>query len=471
MNICLTRKQQAVIYRYITMRLFTISFFASILSFFIVLQSCGWTKSPPNPVKPNSGIPNKKPPTETKPTNTNPNNQGNPTTQPVNPDDPAKTNPGKSDTYRMAVVLPFLSNQFSTLSNEVPEKSQTALQYYGGIQLAFKVLSESKGYPNLVVDVIDAQASDAEFTLAMNNSRLSKAQIIFGPLRGGQVAALAERTKTTNQILISPETPTSELTTQNPGFIQTKPSLKAHCSRIIQYVCAEKKMTGDQVVLVCKQKEADRLQYFRDAAKAIGKTPPKEIIVPDNATNFDKVDLKKMMKPGQTTVFIMPSWAGQDWILAFLSRLKMTKGSNKVEVYGMPQWADYEQIEPDMLTSLNVHITSAAYIDRSRADVKNFEQQFYEIFGTIPNEDAFNGYDVTMLTAELLRRYGLSFPEKSSLSSTLMPSLSGGFYLRRVQNTDAPVVDTEASATYEYVENIFVHILKFQNFRYAPPEE
>lgn len=453
------------------MRFITITFFASILSIFIVSQGCGGTKTPAKPVKPNTGIPNKKPPTDTKPTNPNPGNtQGNPPVQPNNPADPTKTNPGKNDTYRMAVLLPFLSNQFTTLSNEVPEKSKPALQYYGGIQLAFKVLSESGGYPNLVADVIDAQASDAEFTLAMNNPRLTKAQIIFGPLRSGQVSALAERTRTTNQILISPETPTSDLTTQNPGFIQTKPSLRAHCSRIVQYICTEKKMSGDQIVLVSKQKESDRLQYFRDAAQALGKTSPKEIIVPDNAVNFDKIDLKKMMKPGQVTAFVLPSWAGQDWVLAFLSRLKMTKGSNRVEVYGMPQWADYEQIEPDLLTSLNVHITSAEYIDRTRTDVKKFEQQFYEMFGTIPDEDAFNGYDVAMLTADLLKRYGLSFPEKASLAPALIPSLSGGFYLRRVQNTSAPAVDTGAPATYEYVENIYVHILKFQNFRYAPPE-
>jgi hypothetical protein len=444
------------------MRLLTISFFASVISLLFVFQGCGGTRSAQKPNKPNTGVPGKKPvpvPSPVPP----------PIVPPDKKIDPVPANSGKKDTYKIAILLPFLTSQYDGVSREVPEKSRLALQYYGGIQLAFNTISQKTGYPNLVVDVLDAPATDAEFALVMKNPKLTKAQVILGPLRSSQVAALAQQTKTTNQILLSPETPNSDLTTQNPGFIQANPSLRAHCARIVQYVRAERKIPAEQVVLVCKQKEADRLPYFQDANRVLGGTL-KELVVPDNSFNFDKIDLKKYIKSGQTNVFIMPSWAGQDWVLAFLSRLKTTKGSNTVEVYGMPQWIDYEQIEPDLLQSLNVHITSASFIDRNRADVKDFEQQFYEQFGTIPDEDAFNGYDAAMLTADMLRKFGLSFPEKMSLAPSLMPSLSGGFYLRRVKNTGTPV-DSGGPAVYEYVENIFVHILKFDHFRYSPPED
>ncbi len=451
------------------MRLLTISLLTSIVVLTLVLQGCGFTKPAPTPNKPNTGVPGKKPlpgqvPNPTDPTPGNPTNPTNPPGKNTNP-----TTPGKTDTYKLAVVLPFVTSQYDLVNTDVPEKSKVALQYYAGMQLAFQSISQKSGYPNLVVDVIDAQGSDAEFTNVMNNSKLSKSQVIIGPLRSSQVSALAARTKSSNQILISPETPTSDLTSGNQGFVQTNPSLRAHCARIVQYIRSEKKIPAEQVVLVCKEKEADRLPYFQDANKPLGGVL-KEVIVPDNSTSFDKVDLKKYIRAGQTTVFVMPSWAGQDWVLAFLSRIKMVKGSNRVEVYGMPQWVDYEQIEPDLLQSLNVHITSASYIDRSRADVQVFEQEFYDMFGTIPDKDAFNGYDVAMLTADMLRKYGLSFPEKMSAAPSFIPTLSGGFYLRRVPNTNAPV-ESGASALYAYVENIYIHILQFNKFRYAPPEE
>jgi hypothetical protein len=275
---------------------------------------------------------------------------------------------------------------------------------------------------------------------------------------------LAERTRTNRQILVSPETPSSELTTQNPGFVQINPSLRAHCGTIVQYLRTQKRYTPDQVVLVAKQKEADRLPYFQDANASLGGGRFAEVIVPDAATNFEKVDLKKFLRAGRTTAFVVPSWAGQDWIVAFLGRLKTVRGSQRVEVYGMPQWLDYEQIEPELLADLNVHVTSASYIDRKSEAVQAFEQKFYEQFGTLPDDDAFNGYDVTRWLASMLGQYGLSFPEKMSANPGWTGTLRGGLYFRR----NNPVGSVDGQQTFDYVENIFVHVLRFDKYGFIP---
>lgn len=435
----------------------------------LLFQACGSTR----PAAPNRPLP--KPTTPTKPNNDKPpaNNNGNNGGQPTptkpnnNGNQPAQA---QQSTYRLAVLLPFLANQVNAAAGEIPEKSKIALQYYAGMQLGLTEISQGKNYPNLVVDVLDTQASDTDFQYLINtNARLKQAQVIIGPVRNSHITAMANQIKTTKQILVSPESPSSDLTDQNPNFIQTNPPLRAHCSRIIQYLRSEKKRTADQVVLICKEKEADRLVYFQDANLKFGATALKEIILPDASTNFDKIDFKKYFKPGQITAFVMPSWAGQDWVVAFLSRLKQQKGSNKVEVYGMPQWADYEQIEPELLTDLNVHISSAQYINRTDGDVKAFEQAFYDKFGTLPNEDAFSGYDIIKFTALMLQKYGLNFPEKVSSAGTFYPSMTGGYYLRRVPIDPTRVTDAPTTVPYEYVENIYVHILKFEQFQFRVP--
>ena len=435
----------------------------------LLFTSCGGYKPTPikpTPHKPGTTKPNTPPVTPTKPSGETPTNTGG--NNPSNTGGNTQPN-SKLTTYKVAIVLPFATNQYTDGTGAVPEKSTMALQYYAGMQLAFAAVSEMPNYPNFVVDVVDSQVTDAEFQQVINtNTRLKQAQVILGPLRNSHITTLANHVKTTKQIVVSPESPSSELTEKNPYFLQTNPPLRAHCARIVQYLRSEQKRTADQVVLVCKQKEADRLSYFQEANLKFGTTALKEVIVPDASTNFDKIDFKKFLKAGQTTAFVMPSWAGSDWVLAFLSRLKQQKGSHKVEVYGMPQWADYEHIEPELLTELNVHISSAKYIDRNSTETKAFEQSFYERFGTLPDEDAFAGYDVVKFTANLLYKYGLNFPEKVSESGALFPSMTGGYYMRRVPSASAAPLDSNNALTYDYIENIYVHILRFDQFKFQP---
>lgn len=366
--------------------------------------------------------------------------------------------PRPGQTYQIGLLLPFLSNQFD--GSTLPEKSRLAVQFYGGAKLALQQLS-SEDRLNLVVDVYDTQAADADFQTVMNGSRFDKPQVYIGPIRSSHVELLAARTKLNHKILLSPESPNENLTTQNPGFLQTNPSLKTHCEAITQYV--RRTHRPEEVVLVCKQKEATRLSYFQEANRQLGSGKFAEIIVPDAAANFDNVNLASYLKAGRTTVFILPSWSNQDFVMAFLRKLRAVKGAARVEVYGMPQWLNYENIEPEVYSALDVHVSSAAYIDYGAPDVQAFQQAFYDAYGTLP-DDAFNGYDVTLFTGKMLRKYGLSFPEK--LAREQYKGLRTRFQFGPNYQSGTPA-DTRAGAC-DYLENKFVFILKFENGRFVP---
>lgn len=213
-------------------------------------------------------------------------------------------------------------------------------------------------------------------------------------------------------------------------------------------------------------KEADRLGYFQNANTAIGGGGPfTELIVPDETSSFAAVDLKRYLKPGRTAVFILPSWASQDFVNAFLRNLKSIKGNNRVEVYGMPQWNTFENIEPEYFTDNNVHITSASYIDYTEQEAKDFQQKFFDATGTIPDNDGFNGYDVTLFTGRkpagtdsLFRNDYLSrfFTDYTAIFSSPGIFVSGFMDDRNNQP--------------DYIENTFVHLLKFGKLGFAPVE-
>ncbi len=379
-------------------------------------------------------------------------------TRPAIKDDTADTrrNMGSGQTWHIGYLLPFLTAQSE--QGSVPEKSRFALQFYAGAKLAMEDIS-AEGKIRLKADVWDIQSSDEDFrTLLEGTPGIQKPVLYIGPTRTSQVEIFAEWAKKNRKIVISPETPSSGLTENNPGFIQINPSLQSHCEAITAFIL--EKNSPEAVTLVCRQKEQDRLDYFRNPNAGTGVF--QELVMPDGVANFDKTDLKKYLKPGRVNVFIMPSWGSQDFVMAFLRKLREVKGTNKVEVYGMPQWQGFESIDAEYFSSLNVHISSAFWTDHNDDRVKKLENRFYEMTGTLPDEDAFTGYDVTMFAGKMLLRYGLSFPER--LQKEDYTGLQGKFRFGNCTTGPADSGDGEI----DYRENREVMILEFGGHGFRP---
>lgn len=374
---------------------------------------------------------------------------------------PSPARPAAGQTYHIAYLLPFLSNQMS--GTALPEKSQLAMQFYAGAKIALEQISAEANI-NLVVDVWDTQASDSDFQKLMANVKLEKASVFIGPVRGSHVEQFAPWAKSRRKIVVSPESPSTDLTFQNPDFIQMNPSLRAHCEAITRYI--RQVHRPDAVTLICKEKEADRLHYFQNANQSAGGGGRfTELVLPDAALNFDKIDLKKYLREGRTSVFVLPVWASQDFVMSFLRKLKDIKGNQRVEVYGMPQWRNFEAIEREYLSSLNVHISAAAWPDYTRRELIDFQEKFYNATGTIPNEDALNGYDVTLFVGRMLAKYGLSFPERLGKEQT--PTLRSRYAFAKISNSTTA---DAAPNRHDYWENTFVYILKFDKNGFVPVE-
>ncbi len=364
--------------------------------------------------------------------------------------------PGQRDTigapYRIALLLPFFSEQFDSAQPTIPDKARQALQFLAGAQIALQ-----KTPVRLQVEVVESPSDDAAFDALLKSSKLDRAQIIIGPLRSARVEPVAAKTRAGRQILVSPTVPVSGLTTGNPDFIQLNPSLRAHCAALIRH--ARAKLPPEQIVLVCKQKETDRLPYCQEANAALGGARLREVVLPDEGSGWKSVNLADFLKKDKKTAFVVPSWASQDFIMSFFIELLRVKGAEEVEVYGMPQWENFEQIEPEYLRQLNVHISSASWVDHAQADTRAFELLFLQQFGTIPDDYAFHGYQAVKFTADMLAQYGLDFPER--LPGIAYRSLRGKMFFEK--NRSEKNAETAGDA-WDYLENTAVQILKFEQY-------
>ncbi len=366
----------------------------------------------------------------------------------------------------VSILLPFLANASST---GVPDNSLWAINFYGGARLAYDDLEEEGAKFN--VSVMDSEASPTKVTNLLKAGDLPNADLIIGPYKREEVDIVQAFSKKSKTPMVVPYTAQMGMSEDNPFYIQVNPSLKSHCEAMTKHI--RKSYQPENVVLVALNlpEEKARFKYFQDANTLVekGKTGKKfnELLVPETGANFHTIDVTKFMKPNATTVFVVPSWSNQTFIYSLLRQLlaKQAEGEDIV-VYGMSMWLDFAQIDFEYYEKLHLHVSSASYVDDNDERVKQFKKKFFDSYGTVPNEEAFLGYDVMLYFGKMLAKYGKTFTSK--LDSSPFDVLHGRFEFNRV--VLYPEKHKEDLNYYDQLENTFVNILKFQNFHLQPAD-
>ena len=371
--------------------------------------------------------------------------------------------------YNVAVVLPFLTDRFSVSTNEIPDNSQWALQFYSGMEMAFDELS-TEGIA-LNVSVLDSKASEQTVgALARTNTDIANAHLVIGPYRRNNAAILAERMRVTGGVLVSPHSAASNVSDRNPNYVQVAPTLKTHCEVIMQHV--NERYRPEQVVLVGMdlQDEVARFEYFqREHQRLTGlmdTTRLRELAIDTARLDMQSVDLKPYLGYDDETVFILPSWSNELFVYNFLRKLDLDRNQyQRVVVYGMPQWMTYERIDFDYYEKLNVHISSAVFVDGFDADIRQFKRSFYDRFGAVPTPEAYLGYDITRYFGRMINEYGTRF--QYLISGDQQEMLHTKFDFHSV------VIPSASSAEVPIIqrwENRYVNILQFRNYRFQLAE-
>lgn len=361
--------------------------------------------------------------------------------------------------YNISVLLPFLNNQFDRISGEPHPKSLFAYHYYYGMKMAIDRLKSEN--VSLNIDVHDTQASESIIQSLLNSSSVQSSHLVIGPRKSSGVKLTAEFAKNNGVTHISPFSASTRVTSENPFYTQVRPSLKEHCREIIEH--ALERHRPDQICLVVQDKnvEKQRLNYFQQYFKANSDTLSKfkEFVIGADITGF--VDLNYdpyMIHDGDTTVFIVPSWSNESFIYSFLRQLRVVKGFKPVVVYGMPQWKKYQRNTFDYYEPLNVMVSSDTHLDNNLYDTKQFQKTYYDRYGLLPEEDAYNGYDLMLYVGRMLKEKGTQWQTESTPKNSGM--LQSEFDFQPVYKTDDP------DNLIQRFENRSVKILKYQDFQF-----
>ncbi len=361
----------------------------------------------------------------------------------------------KYGTYNVSILMPFLTNRVGANPTEITGTSAKALQFYTGAKLALYHLEDED--VNLNVSVFDSKGSAAEVKNILNRSELQNAHMIIGPRSKSVLKEVAKFAKEKKKVLVSPWNPSTGITDDNPYYIQVSPYLNTHLEAIMRD--AKSRFRSSQIRLLCRNggNEASRFKALQDANYIVeGSTNAerlREMIITEGS---DDVDLADVFVEGDTTVFIIPSWS-EGFVGDILRRIFIARQRNPVVVYGMPQWMRFDKISYDYFEKLNVHISSATFVDNESDKIKRFASDFYTLYGTLPTKDAFIGYDVTLYFGRTIAKNGAYFQYKLERDNRLHTNFD-------FQQTYAPNDDSFSRVL--QIENRFVNILRFKDYKF-----
>ena len=323
-------------------------------------------------------------------------------------------NSNKKDHYNIAMLIPLESKEY----NNSGKGNNRMINYYAGAKMALEKL-ESEG-SNLTMTTIDIGNGGAIST-KLREAQSAGADVIIGPYKTEDLKKAAEFALKEKITLVSPWKSNSKTTTDNPYFVQLKPSLLDHYQKMVEHVSQNYK--AEEVVLLGQegnktdQKKAKYIQKLaRSYYRSNERTPIAEYFIPldtlreSRTVFYDYLALEEGEEP-KTRVFLIPNMNSKDesFIYGAIRRLTAERGQNKVIVYGMPIVLDSEKLTFDNYNGTSAHVVTSSFVDMKDREVAQFKSKYFDTYGAIPTNEAYEGYDMMLYIGRAMVKHGSGF--------------------------------------------------------------
>lgn len=360
--------------------------------------------------------------------------------------------PNSKKKYTVSLMLPLDGDQHIAKDN-LDQKLNRFLQYYAGMQLAIRE-TDSLALP------LSFYAYDADGTITSTEALLKKTEpthfdVIVGPYEKESLEAVANFGLKHESMVISPWLPAFTIASENPFFIQVVPGLGAHAESISQFLVEEK---GDKKIFLVARNtpaEINRLALFKKNKRLV----TEDLIISDSSPDLERTELKSILAE-EGTVFVLPYYAKSDeaFVNSFLRKLHADKELKEVMVIGLPQWLGFSNLNANYLESLSVHLSVSTFMDIDAPAYASFRHRFFSNYHTVPDLQAFLGYDLIKWISSMLMKGG-----QEAFISALVPweeGIASGYQLRPVYKNSTG--GSGEMKTPLYYENMHIRIVKYE---------
>ena len=295
-------------------------------------------------------------------------------------------------------LLPFSFGRKSQVDAILllPMKSSTSMDFYSGFLMAVKELGE-KG-TGISLSVHDVSGG----TIPVSASRLAEADVVFGPIAPADLAKVLDLADG-GTVVVSPlDQKAAALVPSHRNLVQAPASPTAQYEDIIRWIREEK--TGeDKVVVVSEQNGQESELYSMVRQSGLEFTPfsynilQGRNIVSSLGGTLSQTGVNRIVIDSESEAFVND-------VVRNLSLL--IHGKYEVVVYSASKIRSFDTIDVENLHNVSLHVSLSYFIDYENPAVKKFLPAYRALFGTEPNQFAFQGYDLAAYFLQACADYG-----------------------------------------------------------------
>lgn len=362
------------------------------------------------------------------------------------------------DEYALTVLLPFFANDSTSLATN--RVAAWSLDFYLGFKLAFANLQPSD--PHFTIQVLDTRANDAVLQRIIDKHLLEGQDVIVGPYRTSLATTVAEYVQDRPTLLVSPYSASTRLGNSNPHYLQLNPSLEAHLRTIWDFL-RQNSSRSDPIVLL-HGRDAGELAKQKIWSTWVDSLPALDrkryLFVSFDETagmELEEIQVDSLLQSDVINHLVFPSW-DESMVQAMMSKVSSGLLDKQVRLFGLPQWMDFDRIAPSYFNSLNVHVSSADFLNESDPTIRRLKTSYLAAYANPLTIQAAWGFHCGEFVRESLVRDGALFHRYLDQGS------------KRSANRLAPklMVIREPNGTLNRIENRNIQILKFVDGRMVP---
>jgi ABC-type branched-subunit amino acid transport system substrate-binding protein len=316
----------------------------------------------------------------------------------------------KKKKYAISFILPFHLDELELESailqdNITGMQNLASIEFYEGALLAMDTL-KAMGF---VADIYlyDDMRDQGTLQGILSIPDLGNSDVVIGPVFNNTLGDAAEWARQEEKFLISPFSPSSSITSNNPWFIMANSTLATQMEAMQAYwlssgdkpqiiIAGRKSNPGDSILISAFQEAYAHLEYK-------GYKPSPVVISDAGAISSAMIQGKKN--------YVYVASLDELFVNGMLRNLSIQIKNYDIEVGGLSPILDMESLSADYFENLHFQYSSSYWVNPLSPKLENFQAAFKSRFNAIPSEYAMRGYDLTLYTGYMLLHSGPNLPD------------------------------------------------------------
>lgn len=324
------------------------------------------------------------------------------------------------DQINVAMFLPINATRINRENTTLTSRLDKFIQFYAGSLFAIRKL-ETEGI-RTHLKVYDTEEGGDKMASILKDAFISQTDLMIGPYWRASIEQTVPFALKHQTPLITPWNTFTQFGIQNPYLIFPSPSFETIAEFTMNKI--KDRHPNGTIYIVAKEGDDYLMDYYRDVAQSSQNLI--QMIIKDKTMDMEKTFIDSLISDEDDNVFIIPYFRDQDlkFVYSMLRKVRALPSSFDCTIYGLPQWNSLLDVDPELFNSTKIFLVNNGYLDKEHPDFIRFKQDILNEFGTLPTEDAFQGYDLMLYFGRLIARYSKGLSEVISSQS----SSDGLFY-------------------------------------------